>query len=137
VLGECFPRHRAVEFRKFLDRIDDTVPPELDIHRIVDNASTHKTPLIKRWLAKRPRYHRHFTPTGSSWINMVERFFSALTTQQLQRGADRSVPALHARIYGYLAEHHKHPKPFIWTKTADDILASVARFCQRTSNSGH
>ena len=137
VLGECYPRHRAVEFRKFLDRIDRTVPPDLDIHLILDNASTHKTPLIKRWLAKRPRYHVHFTPTSSSWINMVERFFSALTTQQLQRGADRSVAALHTRIYEYLAEHNKHPKPFIWTKTADDILASVARFCQRTSNSGH
>ena len=137
VLGECFPRHRAVEFRKFLDRIDETVPPDLDIHLILDNASTHKTPLIKRWLAKRPRYHLHFTPTSSSWLNMVERFFSALTTQQLQRGADRSVPALHARIYAYLAEHNKDPNPFVWTKTADAILASVARFCQRTSNSGH
>jgi transposase len=137
VLGECFPRHRAVEFRKFLDRIDEAVPPDLDIHLILDNASTHKTPLIKRWLAKRPRYHVHFTPTSSSWLNMVERFFSALTTQQLQRGADRSVKALHTRIYGYLARHNKNPKPFIWTKTADEILASVARFCQRTSNSGH
>ena len=137
VLGACYPRHRAVEFRKFLDRIDDAVPSDLDIHLILDNASTHKTPLIKRWLAKRPRYHLHFTPTSSSWLNMVERFFSALTTQQLQRGADRSVKALHARIYGYLAQHNKHPKPFIWTKTADEILASVARFCQRTSNSGH
>ena len=137
VLGECFPRHRAVEFRKFLDRIDEAVPRALDIHLILDNASTHKTPLIKRWLAKRPRYHVHFTPTSSSWLNMVERFFSALTTQQLQRGADRSVKALHRRIYGYLAQHNKNPKPFVWTKTADEILASVARFCQRTSNSGH
>lgn len=137
VLGACYPRHRAVEFRKFLDRIDEAVPPDLDIHLILDNASTHKTPLIKRWLAKRPRYHVHFTPTSSSWLNMVERFFSALTTQQLQRGADRSVKALHTRIYGYLAQHNKNPKPFVWTKTADEILASVARFCQRTSNSGH
>jgi len=137
VLGECYPRHRAVEFRKVLDRIDTAAPPDLDVHLILDNASTHKTPLIRRWLAKRPWYHVHFTPTGSSWLNMVERFFSALTTQQLQRGADRSVRALHARIYGYLAAHNRDPKPFIWTKTADDILASVARFCQRTSNSGH
>jgi transposase len=137
VLGACYPRHRAVEFRKFLDRIDDAVPPDLDIHLILDNASTHKTPLIKRWLAKRPRYHVHFTPTSSSWLNMVERFFSALTTQQLQRGADRSVKALHTRIYRYLEQHNQHPKPFVWTKTADEILASVARFCQRTSNSGH
>ena len=137
VLGECFPRHRAVEFRRFLDRIDAAVPPDLDVHLILDNASTHKTPLIKRWLAKRPRYHLHFTPTSSSWLNMIERFFSALTTQQLQRGADRSVGALHARIYAFLAEYNTHPKPFIWTKTADEILASVARFCLRTSNSGH
>ena len=137
VLGECFPRHRAVEFRKFLDRIDTTVPPDLEIHLILDNASTHKTPMIKRWLAKRPRYHVHFTPTSSSWINMVERFFSALSSQWLQRGTDRSVKDLNARIYTFLAEHNQHPKPFIWTKTADDILASVARFCQRTSNSGH
>jgi len=137
VLGACYPRHRAVEFRKFLDRIDDAVPPDLDVHLILDNASTHKTPLIKRWIAKRPRYHLHFTPTSSSWLNMVERFFSALTTQQLQRGADRSVKALHTRIYRYLAQHNQHPKPFVWTKTADEILASVARFCQRTSNSGH
>ena len=137
VVGECFPRHRAVEFRKFLDRIDANVPPDLDIHLILDNASTHKTPLIKRWLAKRPRYHVHFTPTSASWLNMVERLFSALTTQQLQRGADRSVPALHRRIYAYLDEHNRHPRPFVWTKTADEILASVARFCLRTSNSGH
>ncbi len=129
VLGAPGNWHRA--FRKF-DRIDDAVPPDLDIHLILDNASTHKTPLIKRWLAKRPRYHVHFTPTSSSWLNMVERFFSALTTRQLQRGADRSVKALHRRIYRYLAQHNEHPKPFVWTKTADEILASVARFCQRT-----
>lgn len=137
VLGECFPQHRAVEFRKFLDRIEATVPPDLDIHLILDNASTHKTPLIKAWVAKRPRYHVHFTPTSSSWINMVERFFSTLTTHWLQRGADHSVAALNARIYRFLSTYNHDPKPFIWTKTADDILASVARFCQRTSNSGH
>lgn len=137
VIGECFPRHRAVEFRKFLDRIDNTVPAALDVHLILDNASTHKTPLIRRWLAKRPRYHVHFTPTSSSWINQVERFFSALTTQQLHRGVHRSVADLETAIARYLAEHNKAPKPFIWTKTADDILTTVARFCQRTSASGH
>lgn len=136
VLGHCFPRHRALEFRKFLDCID-AVPPALDIHLVLDNASTHKTKLIRRWLAKRPRYHVHFTPTSSSWINMVERFFSALTTQQLQRGIHRSTRDLETAIYGYLAAHNKAPRPFIWTKTADEILASVARFCQRTSASGH
>jgi transposase len=137
VIGECFPRHRAVEFRKFLDTIDDAVPPALDVHLILDNASTHKTPLIQRWLAKRPRYHVHFTPTSSSWINQIERFFSALTTKQLQRGAHRSVDELEAAITRYLAEHNAAPTPFIWTKTADEILANVARFCQRTSASGH
>ncbi len=137
VIGACFPRHRALEFRKFLDRIDATVPPALDVHLIVDNASTHKTERIRRWLAKRPRFHVHFTPTSSSWINMVERFFSALTTQQLQRGVHRSTEELEATIERYLVEHNKHPKPFIWTKTADEILASVARFCQRTSASPH
>ena len=137
VIGECFPRHRAVEFRKFLDTIDAAVPPALEVHLILDNASTHKTPLIHRWLAKRPRYHVHFTPTSSSWINQIERFFSALTTKQLQRGAHRSVDELEAAITRYLAEHNKAPTPFIWTKTADEILANVARFCQRTSASGH
>lgn len=137
VVGECYPRHRAVEFRKFLDKIDRSVPAELDVHLIVDNASTHKTDLIKRWLAKRPRYHVHFTPTSSSWINMVERLFSALTTQQLQRGAHRSTEALEAAIHAYLDHHNENPKPFVWTKSADEILASVARFCQRTSASGH
>ena len=137
VLGECFARHRAVEFRHFLDRIDAAVPPALDVHLILDNASTHKTAAIKRWLAKRPRYHVHFTPTSSSWLNMVERFFSALTTQQLQRGAHRSVAELEGAIYAYLAERNKAPKPFIWTKTADQILEHVKRFCQRTSASGH
>lgn len=137
VLGRCYPRHRAVEFRKFLDQIEAAVPTDLDVHLIVDNASTHKTALIRRWLQKRPRFHMHFTPTSSSWINMVERFFSALTTQQLQRGAHRSTEELEAAIQRYVASHNRDPKPFVWTKSADEILASVARFCQRTSGSGH
>ena len=137
VLGECFARHRAVEFRKFLDRIDDAVPPALDVHLVLDNASTHKTKLIRRWLAKRPRYHVHFTPTSSSWINLVERFFSELTTKQLQRGAHRSVRELEAAIYTFLARRNQDAKPFIWTKTADEILDNIKRFCQRTSASGH
>ena len=137
VLGECFPRHRAVEFRKFLDRIDDAVPAALDVHLVLDNASTHKTKLIQRWLAKRPRYHVHFTPTSSSWINQVERFFSELTTKQLQRGVHRSVKDLEAAIYTFLAQRNKDAKPFVWTKTADEILDNIKRFCQRTSASGH
>ncbi len=137
VLAECHRRHRAVEFRRFLDRIDAAVPADLDIHLIVDNASTHKTALIRRWLAKRPRYHLHFTPTSASWLNLVERWFALLTETQLRRGVHRSTQELEEAIYRYTAEANKHPKPFIWTKTADEILAAVARFCQRTSNSGH
>ena len=137
VLTECHARHRAREFRKFLDRIDEAVPAGLDIHLIADNASTHKTALIRRWFAKRPRYHLHFTPTSASWINLVERWFAALTEKQLRRGTHRSTRQLEAAIYHYTAETNKAPKPFSWTKTADEILASVARFCQRTSDSGH
>jgi hypothetical protein len=113
------------------------VPPALDVHLVLDNASTHKTKLIRRWLAKRPRYHVHFTPTSSSWINQVERFFSEPTTKQLQRGVHRSVKHLKAAIYAYLAQRNEDPKPFAWTKTADEILDNIKRFCQRTSASGH
>lgn len=136
-IGECFPRHRSVEFRKFLDRIDEVVPLELDVHMILDNASTHKTDLIKRWLAKRPRFHCHFTPTSSSWINLVERLFSELRTQHLDRSIHRSVEALEATLYKALAQRNVNPTPFVWTKTADEILASVKRFCQRITQSGH
>jgi transposase len=136
-VGECFPRHRSVEFRKFLDRIDEVVPHALDVHLILDNASTHKTDLIKRWLAKRPRFHVHFTPTSSSWINLVERLFSELSTRHLDRGIHRSVEALEATLYKALSQRNANPKPFVWTKTADEILASVKRFCQRTFQSGH
>lgn len=137
VIGECYPRHRATEFRRFLDIIDANVPPDLDIHLILDNYSTHKTALIKRWLAKRPRYHVHFTPTSGSWLNLVERWFLQLTDKQLRRGVHRSTRELKAAIMSFLDETNTHPKPFIWTKTADQILASLARFCQRTSDSGH
>ncbi len=137
VLAECHRRHRSVEFRKFLDRIDATVPPDLDIHLIVDNDGTHKTALIRRWLAKRPRYHLHVTPTSASWLNLVERWFALITERQIRRGAHTSPEALEEAIYRDTAEANTAPRPFIWTKTADEILASVARFCQRTSNSGH
>ncbi len=132
VIGECHRRHRAIEFRKFLDTIDAAVPADLDIHVILDNYSTHKTPLIRRWLAKRPRYHLHFTPTGSSWINLVERWFALLTTRQLQRGSHRSPLALERAIREFLEAHNEAPKPFVWTKSADEIFASIARFCLRT-----
>jgi len=137
VIGQCHRRHRSVEFRKFLDRIDTAVPSDLDVHMILDNYGTHKTALIRRWLAKRPRFHMHFTPTSSSWLNLVERWFAALTEKQLRRGAHRSTRELEEAIYRYLEVKNAEPKPFVWTKTADEILANVARFCQRTSDSGH
>lgn len=137
VIGECHRRHRSVEFRRFLDTIEQSVPSDLDVHLIVDNYGTHKTALIRRWLAKRSRFHVHFTPTSASWINLVERWFAALTDKQIRRGAHRSVRELESAIKQYLAVTNQYPKPFIWTKTADEILASVARFCARTSGSGH
>jgi Transposase and inactivated derivatives len=137
VIGECHDRHRAREFRRFLDTIDAAVPQQLDIHLILDNYATHKTALIRRWLAKRPRYHVHFTPTSASWLNLVERWFVELTEKQLRRGVHRSTRQLVAAIERYLAVTNETAKPFVWTKTADEILASVARFCERTSNSGH
>jgi transposase len=137
VIGECHRRHRAIEFRKFLDTIEDAVPPDLDLHLILDNYGTHKTPLIQRWLAKRPRYHLHFTPTGASWMNLVERWFAALTEKQLRRGVHRSTRELELAIQRYLEITNEQPKPFKWTKTADQILATVARFCKRINDSGH
>ena len=137
IIGQCQRRHRATEFRKFLDTIERNVPSTLDVHLILDNYSTHKTVSIRRWLAKRPRFHLHFTPTGASWLNLVERWFALLTEKQLRRGVHRSTRELEAAIVRYLNETNKHPKSFIWTKTADEILESVARFCQRTSETGH
>ena len=137
VLGECHRRHRSVEFRKFLATIDAAVPPALDVHLILDNYSTHKTPLIRRWFVKRPRSHLHFTPTGASWLNLVERWFAALTEKQIRRGVHRSTRELEAAIKTYLAKYNDQPKPFVWTKTADEILATIARFCHRISDSGH
>lgn len=132
VIGKCMPRHRAAEFRKFLDEIERQVPPDLDIHVIMDNSSTHKTKLIQDWFAKRPRWHRHFTPTSASWINQVERFFALLTEQQIRRGAHRSTKELEAAIQAFINARNADPKPFRWTKSAEDILAAVERFCRRT-----
>lgn len=127
-------RHRSTEFRQFLDAIDAQVPPELDVHIVMDNYGTHKTALIKNWLLKRPRFHVHFTPTYGSWLNLVERWFAELTNKQLRRGVHRSVRALEAAIRDFVDAHHESPKPFVWTKTADEILASIARFAQRTAD---
>jgi len=135
VIGRCHRRRRAVEFRKFLDAIDAAVPPDLDIHLILDNYATHKTPLIRRWLSKRPRFHLHSTPTGASWINLVERWFATLTEKQIRRGVHRSTRALEAAITAYITVTNEQPRPFRWTKTADEILASVERFCRRISDS--
>ena len=137
IIGQLHRRHRAIEFRKFLDTIDAAVPGPLDLHLILDNSSTHKTPSIHRWLARRPRFHLHFTPTSSSWLNLVERWFAMITDKQILRGTHRSTHALEAAISAYIALSNAAPKPFVWTKTADEILASVARFCHRISGSGH
>jgi len=137
VIGECHRRHRSSEFRKFLDTIDQSVPASLDVHLVLDNYGTHKTATIRAWLMKRPRFHVHFTPTSASWINLVERWFATLTEKQIRRGTHRSVRQLEAAIKEYMGITNQSPHPFVWTKTAEEILASVARFCARTSESGH
>ena len=137
VIGQCQRRHRSIEFRRFLDKVDESVPAKLDVHLILDNYGTHKTALIQRWLAKRPRFHTHFTPTGASWLNLVERWFGLLTERQLRRGIHRSTQDLEQAIENYLTVTNDSPKPFVWVKTADEILATVARFCYRISDSGH
>src|SRR3954447_16804440 len=137
VIGELHRRHRSTEFRQFLDRIGAEVPDDLEVHLVLDNYGTHKTPLIQRWLLRHPRFHLHFTPTYSSWINQVERWFGQLTDKQIRRGSHRSRRALEDAIRLYLATHNADPKPFLWVKTADDILASIARFALRTSETGH
>ena len=137
VIGQCHRRHRALEFRKFLDAIESEVPAELDVHLIADNYAAHKTALIRNWFARRPRFHIHSTPTSASWLNLVERWFGLLTEKQLRRGVHQSSAELEAAIYRYLDVTNEDPKPFVWTKTADLILASVARFCQRTLDTGH
>ena len=137
VIGQCHRRHRALEFRKFLDAIESEVPAELDVHLIADNYAAHKTALIRNWFARRPRFHIHSTPTSASWLNLVERWFGLLTEKQLRRGVHQSSAELEAAIYRYLDVTNEDPKPFVWTKTADQVLASVARFCQRTLDTVH
>jgi transposase len=137
VIGELHRQHRATEFKKFLITIDKTVPADLDIHLVCDNYGTHKTPAVKAWPARHPRFHLHFTPTSSSWINQVERWFGFLTEQKIKRGAHKSVRALEDDIRDWIADWNTHPRPFIWTKTAEEILDSLARFCRRISDAGH
>ena len=132
VIGQLHRRHRSHEFRRFLDAIEANVPAELDVHIILDNYGTHKTAIIRKWFAKRPRFHVHFTPTYGSWINLVERWFAEITNKRIRRGIFRSVKELEQAITEYIDVHNDAPKPFVWTKTADEILASIARFAQRT-----
>jgi len=119
------------------ETIDEQVPADLEVHLVLDNYGTHKTPLIHRWLARHPRFHLHFTPTGASWINMVERWFAILTEEQIRRGVHRSTLELERAIRDYLSIYNDDPKPFCWTKTADQMLPSVAAFCRRISVPGH
>ena len=137
VISALHSRHRAIEFKKFLQTIDREVPAHLDVHLVLDNSSTHKTPAIRKWLAAHPRFVLHFTPTSSSWLNLVERWFAELTNKLLRRGAHRSVRALNRDIRAWIETWNEHPRPFVWTKTADEILDSIARYCNRINQSGH
>jgi transposase len=137
VIGSLHSRHRAIEFRKFLVRLDREVPADLEVHLVLDNASTHKTPAIARWLKAHPRFVLHFTPTSSSWLNLVERWFAELTTKRLRRGTHRSVGQLNADIRAWIETWNANPRPFVWTKTAEQILESIARYCTRINDSGH
>ena len=137
VIGSLHARHRAIEFKRFLQTIDCEVPAELDVHLVLDNYATHKTPAIRRWLAAHPRFHLHFTPTGASWLNLVERWFAELTARKLRRGAHRSVRELNADIRDWLGHWNDKPRPYVWTKTADQILNTLAAYCQRITASGH
>ena len=137
VIGSLHSRHRAIEFKKFLATIDREVPAEFDVHVVLDNASTHKTPAIRRWLAAHPRFILHFTPTSSSWLNLVERWFGELTTKKLRRGTHRSVRELNTDIRNWINTWNEDPKPYVWTKSADQILESIARYCTRINDSRH
>ena len=137
VIGALPGRHRAIEFKKFLQTIDREVPTHFDVHLVLDNSSTHKTPAIRTWLAAHPRFVVHFTPTSSSWLNLVERWFAELTTKKLRRGAHRSVRDLNTDIRAWIETWNNNPRPFVWTKTADQILDSIARYCTRINESRH
>jgi len=137
VIGSLHARHRALEFKQFLQTLDRAVPAELAVHVVLDNSSTHKTAAIQRWLAGHPRFVLHFTPTSSSWLNLVERWFAELTTKKLRRGAHRSVRELNADIRAWIESWNQNPRPYVWTKTADQILESITRYCTRINDSRH
>jgi transposase len=137
VIAQPYRRHRHQEFLRFLKLIDAAVPKDLDLHLVLDNYATHKTPAIKDWLLKHPRFHLHFTPTSSSWMNLVERWFAELTNRKLRRSAHRSVTELETDIRKWINEWNKNPKPFVWTKSADEILETLAAYCERINASGH
>jgi len=137
VISDLHRRHRAIEFRKFLITIDKAVPDELDIHLVCDNYATHKTDMINTWLARHPRFHVHFTPTGSSWVNQVERFFGLITDKLIRRGVHTSLAALEADIRAWIDTWNQNPRPFTWTKTADEILNSLAKYLARISGAEH
>ena len=137
VIGSLHKRTRAIEFHKFLQTIDQQVPKHLDVHLVLDNSSTHKTPKIRAWLASHPRFHVHFTPTSSSWLNLVERWFSELTNKKIKRSAHRSVEELNADIRAWIETWNENPRPYVWTKTAERILESIARYCQRINQTAH
>jgi transposase len=139
VIGRCHRRHRHQEFLKFLRHIDRVIPkePGLEIHLVMDNYATHKTPAVRRWFARHQNYQVHFTPTGASWLNQIERFFAQITTKRIRRGVFRSVAALEMAIRKYLDEHNQNPQPYVWTADAENILRRVANVCKRISDSGH
>jgi transposase len=146
VIGECYPKKRGIEFRRFLARVDQDVPESLTVHLVVDNSSIHNTPEVRTWLRRHPRFRLHFTPTYSSWLNLIERWFANLTEDALRRGTHLNTRELRDAIESYVSATNDEPKPFRWVKTADEIIASVSRFCARTldqstsrsfSDSGH
>src|ERR1039458_7454168 len=137
VIGSLHAPHPPVEFKKFLMQIDDAVPADLDVHLILDNYTTHKTKAVKSWLVAHPRFHLHFTPTGASWLNLVERWFAELTNKKLKRTAHKSVRELNTDIRQWIETWNENPRPYVWTKTADQILASLTRYCQQITNSRH
>lgn len=137
VIAACHRRHRHQEFLRFLRKIEDEVPAELDIHLVLDNYATHKQPTVHRWFLRHPRFHLHFTPTSASWLNQVERFFAEITRRRIRRGTFTSVPHLERAIREYTEHHNEHAKPFVWTATADMIFGRIERFCERTSGAAH
>lgn len=139
VIGRCHRRHRHQEFLRFLEQIDQAVPeePDVSLHLVLDNYATHKTPKVRRWFARHPRFHVHFTPTSASWLNQVERFFAAITQKRIRRSAYKSVKQLEQSIMEYVANHNENPRPFVWTADADRILGKVARICKRINDSRH